>query len=122
MVEHANTLGNLFRQGVEDLKSPIITTVRGKGLFNAIVIDESKTNGHTAWDLCMLLKEKGLLCKPTHQNIIRLTPPLVITEAQIRHAITLIDEALRELPALKGKKEAEVLPEGEKGVHIGIEN
>jgi ornithine--oxo-acid transaminase len=61
MVERAEKLGQLFRKGLEDLKSPLIETVRGKGLLNAIVIDESKTNGHTAWDLCMLMKTKGLL-------------------------------------------------------------
>ncbi|KAI6786944.1 hypothetical protein KC360_g9251, partial [Hortaea werneckii] len=60
--------------------------------------------------------------KPTHQNIIRLAPPLVITESQIQTALTIISDAVRELPSLKGKKEAEVLPEGEKGVQIGIEN
>jgi ornithine--oxo-acid transaminase len=63
MVERAEKLGHIFRQGLEDLKSPLIQTVRGKGLLNAIVIDESKTNGHSAWDLCMLMKEKGLLVR-----------------------------------------------------------
>jgi ornithine--oxo-acid transaminase len=61
MVERAEKLGHVFRQGLEAIQNPIIQTVRGKGLLNAIVIDESKTNGHSAWDLCMLMKEKGLL-------------------------------------------------------------
>lgn len=61
MVERAEHLGQVFRQGLEAIKSPVIQTIRGKGLLNAIVIDESKTNGHTAWDLCMLMKTKGLL-------------------------------------------------------------
>lgn len=61
MVERAEHLGQVFRQGLETIKSPIIQTIRGKGLLNAIVIDESKTNGHSAWDLCMLMKSKGLL-------------------------------------------------------------
>lgn len=61
MVERAEHLGNVFRRGLQDLNSPMITTIRGKGLFNAIVIDESKTGNHSAWDLCMLMKEKGLL-------------------------------------------------------------
>jgi ornithine--oxo-acid transaminase len=61
MVERAEKLGHLFRDGLAAIKSPLIQTVRGKGLLNAIVIDESKTNGHSAWDLCMLMKEKGLL-------------------------------------------------------------
>jgi ornithine--oxo-acid transaminase len=63
MVERAETLGQLFRDGLKNLNSPMIKTIRGKGLLNAIVIDESKTNGHSAWDLCMLFKEKGLLVR-----------------------------------------------------------
>jgi ornithine--oxo-acid transaminase len=66
MVERAEKLGQLFRKGLEDLKSPLIETVRGKGLLNAIVIDETKTNGHSAWDLCMLMKTKGLLVRVRH--------------------------------------------------------
>lgn len=143
MVERAQTLGEKFRQGLKDLNSPIITTIRGKGLLNAIVIDESKTNGHSAWDLCMLFKEKGLLvgralkvahvnkvkgtdadvqAKPTHQNIIRLAPPLVITEQEIESALSIIKEAMEELPNLKGKREEQVLPPSEKNVHIGVDN
>jgi ornithine--oxo-acid transaminase len=143
MVERAETLGQKFRQGLKDLNNPMITTIRGKGLLNAIVIDEEKTNGHSAWDLCMLCKEKGLLvgralkiahvrqangtnideqAKPTHQNIIRLAPPLVITEQEIETALGILKEAMEELPHLTGKREAEVLPPGEKNVHIGVDN
>lgn len=124
LVQRAQTLGEMFRQGLRDIQSKngMITAVRGKGLLNAIVIDESKTNGHSAWDLCMLMKEKGLLAKPTHQNIIRLAPPLVISEEQIHTALRIIAEAIDELPNLKGDKEAEVLPAGEKNVHIGLDN
>lgn len=61
LVERAERLGSIFRKGLSDLHSPMITTIRGKGLLNAIIIDESKTNNHSAWDLCMLMKEKGLL-------------------------------------------------------------
>jgi ornithine--oxo-acid transaminase len=122
MVERAEQLGHVFRQGLQDLKSPLIQTVRGKGLLNAIVIDESKTNGHSAWDLCMLMKEKGLLAKPTHQNIIRLAPPLVITEEEIKRALNIINEAVTELPTLKGKAEDNVIPPPEKKVKIGVEN
>lgn len=63
LTARAETLGNLLRKGLADIKSPIISLIRGKGLLNAIVIDESQTNGHTAWDLCMLLKSKGLLVR-----------------------------------------------------------
>ena len=66
----AEALGNLFRQGLADLKSPMIKLVRGKGLLNAVVIDDSKTGGHSAWDLCMLLKSKGLLVHSFYLKIL----------------------------------------------------
>jgi ornithine--oxo-acid transaminase len=143
MVERAETLGKKFREGLKELNNPMIKMIRGKGLLNAIVIDEERTNGHSAWDLCMLFKEKGLLvgralkiahvkhprstdageqAKPTHQNIIRLAPPLVITEQEIDSALAIIKEAMEELPKLQGKREQEVLPPGEKNVHIGVDN
>lgn len=143
MVERAQTLGEKFRKGLKDINNPMITTIRGKGLLNAIVIDESKTNGHSAWDLCMLFKENGLLvgralkiahekkvnetdtvgqAKPTHQNIIRLAPPLVITEQEIETALSIIKKAMEDLPNLKGEEEEKVLPPGEKNVHIGVDN
>ncbi|KAG7290255.1 hypothetical protein NEMBOFW57_000254 [Staphylotrichum longicolle] len=98
LVEKAERLGKVFREGVQAFGSPIVQTVRGKGLLNAVVIDESKAGGRTAWDLCLLLKEKGVLAKPTHGNIIRFAPPLVITEEELRDAIKTIGEALSELP------------------------
>lgn len=61
LTQKAEKLGDIFRQSLADFNSPIIKLIRGKGLLNAVVIDESQTNGHTAWDLCLLLKEKGLL-------------------------------------------------------------
>jgi ornithine--oxo-acid transaminase len=142
MVERAETLGQKFRAGLRDINNPMITTIRGKGLLNAIVIDESKTNGQSAWDLCMLMKTKGLLvgralkiahlkgneiangskAKPTHQNIIRLAPPLVITEEEIDRAISIIKTSMEELPTLKGKKEDDVIPPAEKGVEIRSQN
>ncbi|KAI9797004.1 MAG: ornithine aminotransferase [Piccolia ochrophora] len=125
MVARAERLGEMFRDGLADLRSPMIMTVRGKGLLNAIVIDETKTGGHGAWDLCMLCKEKGLLVgRGVHhqQNIIRLAPPLVITEEQIRTALGILKEAIEELPGLKGGKEREIIPPGEKNVHIGVDN
>ena len=187
LTQRAERLGEIFRQGLRDLQSqdPMISTIRGKGLLNAIVIDESKTGGHSAWDLCMLMKEKGLLvgralkiahvkssspsarnaagsqqpvhpalgsgasgdpaagaggkvpvsepldrsdanvilqAKPTHQNIIRLAPPLVIDEDQIKTALKIIAEAVKELPTLKGEKEEKVLPAGEAHLHPVLEN
>ncbi|ORY69997.1 ornithine-oxo-acid transaminase [Pseudomassariella vexata] len=112
LTEKAEKLGSIFRDSLTALKSPLIKTVRGKGLLNAVVIDESQTGGHSAWDLCLLLKEKGLLAKPTHGNIIRFAPPLVISEMQLRKAVTIIGEALTELPKMKKHED----------VHVGLEN
>ncbi|CZT40248.1 probable ornithine aminotransferase [Rhynchosporium secalis] len=122
LTARAEALGKILRQGLEDFKSPMIQTVRGKGLLNAIVIDESKTGGHSAWDLCMLMKSKGLLAKPTHENIIRFAPPLVISEEQIKQSLLIIGDSIRELPNLGGEKEDEVIPASEKGVHIGLDD
>lgn len=122
LTERAEQLGQILRQGLRDLNSPMIKLVRGKGLLNAIVIDESKTGDHSAWDLCMLLKSKGLLAKPTHENIIRLAPPLVISEQEIRDALNIIKEAMIELPDLTGEAEDHVIPKSDKGVHVGLEN
>ncbi|KUI64795.1 Ornithine aminotransferase [Cytospora mali] len=98
MIAKAEKLGNIFREGVASFNSPIVAKVRGKGLLNAVVIDEAAANGRSAWDLCIQLKQKGLLAKPTHGNIIRFAPPLVITEAELRKALSIIGEALKELP------------------------
>lgn len=144
MVERAETLGHRFRDGLKALDSPMVKTVRGKGLLNAIVIDETKTGGHSAWDLCMLMMRKGLLvgralriahlrscgervadgvkAKPTHSNIIRLAPPLVITEEEIKEALGIMKEAMEELPTMGGEKEDEIIPPGEKNVHIQVDN
>ncbi|KAF2842766.1 ornithine aminotransferase [Patellaria atrata CBS 101060] len=122
MTANAQRLGELFRDGLAKINNPMIMTIRGKGLLNAIVIDEGRTNGHSAWDLCMLFKEKGLLAKPTHQNIIRLAPPLVIAESEIQTALRIIKEAMEELPDLNGKREDEIIPLGERNIHIGVDN
>ena len=98
LTERAAELGERFRSAVESLKSPLLTKVRGRGLLNAIVIDESKTNGRTAWDLCLLMKTKGLLAKPTHGNIVRLSPPLCITKEQLDRGIDILAQSLEELP------------------------
>lgn len=100
----AEKLGNIFRDGLKALNNPIIKTIRGKGLLNAVVIDESAANGRSAWDLCMLLKSKGLLAKPTHGDIIRFAPPLVITETEIRKGLSIIAEAVKELPNVEKTK------------------
>ncbi|ODV92147.1 hypothetical protein CANCADRAFT_30391 [Tortispora caseinolytica NRRL Y-17796] len=102
LVERAHTLGNKFRAELEKIAADpasngIITTVRGKGLLNAIVIESKNANGRSAWDLCMLLKDRGLLAKPTHENIIRLAPPLVITEDEMNKGLDIIRSAVADL-------------------------
>ena len=95
LVENADTLGKYFREEmqkvVDDLD--IIKLVRGKGLLNAILIKTTST-GKTAWDVCVELKNNGLLAKPTHRDIIRFAPPLVITKEEIEWAVSTIKNVL----------------------------
>ncbi|MDV3963143.1 ornithine--oxo-acid transaminase [Elizabethkingia anophelis] len=95
--ERAEKLGNLFRSEIEKLieKTDLITKVRGKGLLNAILINDTPDSS-TAWNLCLALKENGLLAKPTHGNIIRLAPPLVITEEQLLDCVKIIEKTILE--------------------------
>ncbi|MDX1603175.1 MAG: ornithine--oxo-acid transaminase [Salinimicrobium sediminis] len=97
LAENAERLGNLFRRKMDDYirSSNIVTLVRGKGLLNAIVINDSEDSS-TAWDICMKLKENGLLAKPTHGNIIRFAPPLVMNEEQLLECVSIIEKTLRE--------------------------
>lgn len=93
----AEELGQLFRTEIEKVieKSDLITKVRGKGLLNAILINDTPESS-TAWNLCLQLKENGLLAKPTHGNIIRLAPPLVITEEQLLDCVRIIEKTILE--------------------------
>lgn len=93
LAENAERLGHIFRDEMKSIKSDMIELVRGKGLLNAVVIRPK--NGKTAWDVCLAMKDKGVIAKPTHEHIIRFAPPLVITEAQLREAIGLIREAFK---------------------------
>jgi ornithine--oxo-acid transaminase len=95
LAENADKMGQIFREECRKIDSPFIELVRGKGLLNAIVI--RPTNGKTAWDVCMQMKENGLLAKPTHDHIIRFAPPLVINEDQVREAVGIIKKSLSEL-------------------------
>ncbi|KAK0494389.1 ornithine-oxo-acid aminotransferase [Armillaria luteobubalina] len=98
LAERAAVLGELFRSSVRKLKSPLVQNVRGRGLLNAVVIDESKSRRRrTAWQLCLLLKSRGVLAKPTHVNIIRFAPPLVISEEDLLKAVRIIGECLEDL-------------------------
>lgn len=95
MAENAADRGKQLRDGLRNLSSPHISIVRGKGLLNAIVIQHK--NPEAAWDLCLALKENGLLAKPTHGDKIRFAPPLVITAEQMDEAIDIIRDSLRVL-------------------------
>jgi ornithine--oxo-acid transaminase len=92
MAENATKMGQLLRDRLQSLNSPYISLVRGKGLLNAIVINHK--NADAAWDLCLQLKDNGLLAKPTHGDKIRFAPPLVITEEQINECAGIIADSL----------------------------
>lgn len=93
MAENAEKMGERLRAGLANLNSPFITTIRGKGLLNAIVIKHE--NPDASWDLCLHLKDLGLLAKPTHGDKIRFAPPLIITEKQIDEAVAIIGAGLK---------------------------
>ncbi|NLT52184.1 MAG: ornithine--oxo-acid transaminase [Ignavibacteria bacterium] len=94
LAENSAHLGEIFRNELRKINSPMIELVRGKGLLNAIVI--KPTNGKEAWDVCLKMAGNGLLAKPTHGHIIRFAPPLVITEEQIYEAVEIIRKSILE--------------------------
>ncbi|MFY0600411.1 MAG: ornithine--oxo-acid transaminase [Cyclobacteriaceae bacterium] len=95
LTQNARALGQVFRSRMQNLveKSPLVKLVRGKGLLNAVVINDDETSS-TAWDICMKLRDNGLLAKPTHGNIIRFAPPLVMTEEQLHECCDIIEETI----------------------------
>jgi ornithine--oxo-acid transaminase len=95
MAENATAMGQLLREGLSGIASPYIETIRGKGLLNAIVIKH--TNPDAAWELCLALKENGLLAKPTHGDKIRFAPPLTITADQIHECVGIIERSIDSL-------------------------
>lgn len=95
MAENSFRMGEILRAELAKLNSPFIASIRGRGLLNAIVIKHE--NPEAAWDLCLHLKELGILAKPTHGDKIRFAPPLIITEAQIKEAVQLIGKGLEQL-------------------------
>ncbi|TFK29175.1 ornithine aminotransferase [Coprinopsis marcescibilis] len=103
LAERAERLGKVFREGLGEFrKHALIKEVRGRGLLNALVFEEEASEkGRTAWELCLLLKERGVLAKPTHRNIIRFAPPLVIEEEDLRRAVRIVGECLRDLDELE---------------------
>lgn len=88
--ENAYAMGELFRSEMEKIDNPMVKQVRGKGLLNAVVTEPH--DGKVAWDICLALKENGLIAKPTHDHIIRFTPPLIITREQMMEAVGIIKE------------------------------
>lgn len=95
LAENAARMGEYFRKSLRELGSPLIKEVRGKGLLNAVVV--THPDPEAAWDLCLLMRDRGLLAKPTHGDKIRFAPPLVITQEQMEDCIRIIKEALEEL-------------------------
>ena len=93
LADRAQDLGEKFRSALKKIDSPMIELVRGKGLLNAIVI--KPTNGKAAWDVCVALKDNGMLAKPTHEHIIRFAPPLVITEEQLMECAAIVEKTLQ---------------------------
>ena len=95
LAENAENLGKIFREKIRQIPSDRIELVRGKGLLNAVVIKPK--NGKTAWDVCLKMRDKGLLAKPTHEHIIRFAPPLIINKVELMQAIGLIENTFAEL-------------------------
>jgi len=94
LVENSKLMGEIFRREMKAVHSEMIEIVRGKGLLNAIAVKPN--NGKTAWDVCLRLKENGLIAKPTHEHIIRFTPPLIITEPELMEALEIIKRTFKE--------------------------
>ncbi|NBU47567.1 MAG: aminotransferase class III-fold pyridoxal phosphate-dependent enzyme, partial [Flavobacteriales bacterium] len=97
LIQNARKLGEIFRKELKRIisKSDLLTLVRGKGLLNAVVVNDSPDRT-TAWDICVALKNNGLLAKPTHGNIIRFAPPLVMTTEQLTECIAIIEKTIIE--------------------------
>jgi len=97
LAENAFKMGELFRSEMEKLidQTDLVRLVRGKGLLNAILINDAEDSS-TAWDICMVLKENGLLAKPTHGNIIRFAPPLVITKDELLDCVSIISKTIKQ--------------------------
>jgi ornithine--oxo-acid transaminase len=96
LAENAQKMGEMMRNALKKISNPLIKEVRGKGLLNAIEINDTPES-ETAWNLCLTFAKNGLLAKPTHGNIIRLAPPLVINENQILEAVKIIEKSINEL-------------------------
>jgi ornithine--oxo-acid transaminase len=94
LVERSFKAGQYLRKELSGLNRSVVSLVRGRGLLNAIVIEPKA--GRDAWDFCLLLKENGLLAKPTHGDIIRLAPPLIISDEQLQQCVEIIQDTVDE--------------------------
>jgi ornithine--oxo-acid transaminase len=105
LAENARILGELFRSEIQKLvdSSTIVAKVRGRGLLNAIVINDSEES-ETAWNICLKLRDNGLLAKPTHGNIIRFAPPLVMNREQLLECVAIITDTIRDFETNEWKK------------------
>eukprot|EP00823_Brevimastigomonas_motovehiculus_P004920 TRINITY_DN336_c0_g2_i1.p1 TRINITY_DN336_c0_g2~~TRINITY_DN336_c0_g2_i1.p1 ORF type:complete len:461 (+),score=133.95 TRINITY_DN336_c0_g2_i1:97-1479(+) len=112
MVENSFAMGQYLREKLVALKSPLVTLVRGRGLLNAMVIREDFER--TAWDLCLLMRSRGLLAKPTHDNIIRFAPPLIINKKQMDECIGIIKSSLEDIQTIPLEKIPFADPNGKK--------
>ena len=95
LVQNAEKMGKIFREEIQKINSPFIVQVRGRGLLNAIVT--KPVEGKTAWDICLKLRDNGLLAKPTHDHIIRFAPPLCITKEELMEAIAIIKKTFEQM-------------------------
>ena len=95
LVQNAEKMGKIFREEIEKINSPFIVQVRGRGLLNAIVT--KPVEGKTAWDICLKLRDNGLLAKPTHDHIIRFAPPLCINKEELMEAIAIIKKTFEQM-------------------------
>lgn len=94
MAENAMKMGKILQKGLGEMDKDVVISYRGKGLLNAIIINNDRID---AFDFCLKLKDNGLLSKPTHDNILRLAPPLVITEAQVHESLEIINKTIKEI-------------------------
>ena len=103
LADRAKALGERFREGLRGMESPLVTIVRGRGLLNAVVVPpfETSEGRATAWSVCEELARRGVLAKPTHDDIIRLAPPLVITEAQVDEVVAALNAALEHFEGIR---------------------
>jgi ornithine--oxo-acid transaminase len=104
LAENAFELGELFRSELQDLvaSNPLVNAIRGKGLLNAILINDTEESD-TAWNICLALKENGLIAKPTHGNIIRFAPPLVISKEELLECTGIIKSTINAFAAVEAK-------------------